>query len=63
MAEVMFEALLGIIFLSMAVTGVAYVIGGGQFTGMSLIFIAFTEPILIAIYLWLLAKKAGIIKG
>lgn len=60
-AKVAFEAMIGIIFITMAVTAVGLAVSGGQFTGMSAIFVTFVSPILIAIYLYLLAKNAGII--
>ena len=60
-AKLAFEALIGIIFITMAVTGVSLAVSGGQFTGMSGTFVLFVAPILIAIYLYALAKNAGIL--
>jgi hypothetical protein len=62
-AKFAFEAFLGIIFIVMAVTGVSVAIDEGQFTGLASTMILFVAPIIVAIYLYALAKNSGIMGG
>ena len=61
-----FEAFFGIIFITMALSAVTYITTGDVFANLSSlagVMILFIDVIIIAIYLYALAKNAGVISG